>query len=366
MAVTHEDAFIQAIIESPDDDVPRLVFADWLDDHGQAERAEFIRVQVELARAAADGLAPATRRDELLARQQELLRGHERQWADRLHGVADRYWFRRGFVEDVEIDAEALLAHSSTVFESAPVRHARLGGGLEALARLSASPLLARLRSIDLSFGCYGVNDGDLKSLATLPLLRLLESLCVIECNVSGEGLRSVLGSSHLLRLRCLHLSECQMHGEDGVRPLAESPRLAGLTQLWLNDNGLGDAGASALAASPNWLRLEHLSLSECEVGDGGAEALARSPHLGRLAGLYLSGNDVGDRGAAALAGSAGLPAVEHLYLQRNQVTDAGARAFASSPHLGRLRALVLEKNEIGPEGVAALKARFGGRVSLD
>jgi uncharacterized protein (TIGR02996 family) len=44
-----EAAFLAAIIERPDDDVPRLVFADWLDEHGQPERAEFIRVQVELA-----------------------------------------------------------------------------------------------------------------------------------------------------------------------------------------------------------------------------------------------------------------------------------------------------------------------------
>jgi uncharacterized protein (TIGR02996 family) len=47
--VTDEAAFLAAIIERPDDDVPRLVFADWLDEHGQPERAEFVRVQVELA-----------------------------------------------------------------------------------------------------------------------------------------------------------------------------------------------------------------------------------------------------------------------------------------------------------------------------
>ena len=43
-------AFMRAIIGRPDDDVPRLVFADYLDERGKAERAEFIRVQCELAR----------------------------------------------------------------------------------------------------------------------------------------------------------------------------------------------------------------------------------------------------------------------------------------------------------------------------
>jgi uncharacterized protein (TIGR02996 family) len=50
--MTHDDAFLHDIIENPDDDRPRLVYADWLDDHGQAERAAFIRVQCELARMA--------------------------------------------------------------------------------------------------------------------------------------------------------------------------------------------------------------------------------------------------------------------------------------------------------------------------
>lgn len=39
---------LDAILAEPDEDVHRLVAADWLDDHGQPERAEFIRVQVKL------------------------------------------------------------------------------------------------------------------------------------------------------------------------------------------------------------------------------------------------------------------------------------------------------------------------------
>jgi uncharacterized protein (TIGR02996 family) len=41
---------LQAILAEPGDDSLRLIYADWLDDEGQHERAEFIRVQVELAR----------------------------------------------------------------------------------------------------------------------------------------------------------------------------------------------------------------------------------------------------------------------------------------------------------------------------
>jgi uncharacterized protein (TIGR02996 family) len=47
--------FLAAILANPDDDNLRLVYADWLDDRGEGERAELIRVQVELA-----GLSIAT------------------------------------------------------------------------------------------------------------------------------------------------------------------------------------------------------------------------------------------------------------------------------------------------------------------
>ena len=39
-----DDAFLQAIRDAPDDDAPRLIYADWLDERGDP-RGEFIRVQ---------------------------------------------------------------------------------------------------------------------------------------------------------------------------------------------------------------------------------------------------------------------------------------------------------------------------------
>jgi len=52
--VSHDDAFLQAILESPDDDTSRLVYADYLDEHGGPDRAEFLRVQGLLARPRRD------------------------------------------------------------------------------------------------------------------------------------------------------------------------------------------------------------------------------------------------------------------------------------------------------------------------
>ncbi len=42
-------AFMAAIVADPDDDTVRLVAADYLEEHGDPDRAAFIRIQVELA-----------------------------------------------------------------------------------------------------------------------------------------------------------------------------------------------------------------------------------------------------------------------------------------------------------------------------
>ena len=41
--MTERHAFLRAIKDHPDDDTPRLVFADWLDEHGEPERAAELR-----------------------------------------------------------------------------------------------------------------------------------------------------------------------------------------------------------------------------------------------------------------------------------------------------------------------------------
>jgi uncharacterized protein (TIGR02996 family) len=40
---------LRAVIENPHDDVHRLILADWLEENGDPERAEFIRTQIELS-----------------------------------------------------------------------------------------------------------------------------------------------------------------------------------------------------------------------------------------------------------------------------------------------------------------------------
>ena len=100
--MTPRDAFLQAICENPDDEAPRLMYADWLTEHGDP-RGEFIRVQCRLAGMSEDGQD----RPDLERREKWLLGLHDRDWAaelPRLEGVAWGEDFRRGFVEAVRVD----------------------------------------------------------------------------------------------------------------------------------------------------------------------------------------------------------------------------------------------------------------------
>lgn len=45
------DAFLGAIFDNPDDDTPRLVYADWLQEHDQEDYAHFIRLSIQMGSA---------------------------------------------------------------------------------------------------------------------------------------------------------------------------------------------------------------------------------------------------------------------------------------------------------------------------
>src|SRR5262245_66618195 len=98
-------AFLEAIQEEPEDDTPRLVFADWLEANGESDRAAFIRAQLRLARLSPND--PAA--DELLDEADDLLAGHEVEWAGPVAQHALAWRWRRGFIERVTVRADALL-----------------------------------------------------------------------------------------------------------------------------------------------------------------------------------------------------------------------------------------------------------------
>src|SRR5215203_3937104 len=76
---------------APDDDGPRLVWADRVG----GERGELVVLQCDLARGGLSGAELAQRRK----RERELLDAHGIEWAGALTQSATRWSFRRGFIE---------------------------------------------------------------------------------------------------------------------------------------------------------------------------------------------------------------------------------------------------------------------------
>jgi uncharacterized protein (TIGR02996 family) len=140
-----QNAFLHTICAHPDDDAPRLVYADWLDERGDP-LGEFIRVQVELGK-----IKPSHPRSEMLrARQLELMLAHVPTWVQP-HGMqilgAE---FKRGFMCVGTVDANTLLDDQAW-FERWPWEVLRFGNAHWDFITLLNWPPISRLKLLDLS-----------------------------------------------------------------------------------------------------------------------------------------------------------------------------------------------------------------------
>lgn len=97
--MSDEPALLAAIRAHPDEDTPRLIYADWLDENGQPERAEFIRLQC----------APEPT-EQQSDRLYDLCERGLGRWLTGLPQFTGAHWeFRRGFPEHLEVHIGPLL-----------------------------------------------------------------------------------------------------------------------------------------------------------------------------------------------------------------------------------------------------------------
>jgi uncharacterized protein (TIGR02996 family) len=215
------EALLGDIADNPDDNMPRLVLADWLmeqPDPVLAARGEFMRLQQLLDRLPWNDPG----RVELKRRERRLQEQHEKAWLGPLVRVADDWAFRRGLVWldvagwDLERLADEAQTQAFRWVDGLAVR----GGQPATIRRLAVQPYLAGLVNLDLA-----------------------------HCRLGDEGARALAGSPHLARLASLNLDRNAI-GTDGAHALAASSRLPRLTTLSLRGNDdIAEPARAALRA---------------------------------------------------------------------------------------------------------------------
>jgi uncharacterized protein (TIGR02996 family) len=238
------EALFRAICAQPWDDTPRLAYADWLDENGRPERAEFIRVQIELARLPEDDRddsALARRSRELEAELYRLAKSKKRPnratpWKQdvphmNLKNVGGAVDPERGFWDDVIfLGIKSFRAHAEAVFAGAPISRIKVEGmTTRAVADLVARPWLGQLRGLAL------------------------------EGPIRADGLATLLAAGPFPRLEGLWVDTGRI-GDAGATLLARTRRLPNLRTLWLLDNNITIEGADALRRSKTLPKLEALN----------------------------------------------------------------------------------------------------------
>jgi uncharacterized protein (TIGR02996 family) len=70
-----ESAFLTSILEDPDDDATRLIFADWLEENGQADKSAFVRLEVGMSQLPQHSPRYPEIRDQLLRLDEAIGKG---------------------------------------------------------------------------------------------------------------------------------------------------------------------------------------------------------------------------------------------------------------------------------------------------
>jgi uncharacterized protein (TIGR02996 family) len=414
-----EQDLLQAIRDSPDDDGPRLVYADWLLEQ-ENPQGELIQIQCQLEQLPAEDVPAELRERESFLLQEvigELPEDWEPvRWAPLEHGWVrhpswGRFQFQRGLLSTAVMDAVALEHHGSKVFQQLPALnrlslHCGWSDQLPSLDRaLQKLPELVQVLELELSLP-FGRGLSSLYE--TLALHPAIPALRHLKLELRAESARPGLGdeafaalASGLSQLQWRSL-EVWHHGltAAGIVPLVE--RRASLRTLDLTVNALGEEGATLLGGWRGLHDVENLRLMGNKIGDVGLRGLGPAltrlrradlrqnrlksdlaslasehlesldlgsnsltpegvesllgTHRPRLRDLSLRHCRLGDDGCIALARSPGCAELEFLNLRSNQIGRRGFEALASSPYLTKLKRLNLNNNEMDAESRKILR----------
>jgi len=367
---------LRAIVADPEADAPRLAYADWKEDCGDADRAEFVRIQCALA------ALPQNERScqSLHLRQLELLRKHCSEWEsqllDQVQLTLGRRWFgrkaktqtsikpvyHRGFVEDVTLDLATFLGTAQDLSRVLPLRTLRTYcprkvDASALILALADCPALKAIHNLQIELSVWP--DRELSRLLDSAQLRGLTSLCLIGRMNESAG-QTLLGARLLARLERLELRGIG-HARTSEAVLA-SVAIRHLMRVRLSGAELSSAALAALPVTEEFSQLGSISFADNPIGDFDAmELLNWLPTS--LTRLDLSATECGDQTVASLVATSALRRLDTLNLSRNRLGDQGAMMLADSPNLLSSTHVDLRNNPITRRVRNALHVRLGHHI---
>ena len=374
--MTDAKDFLNQILTDPDDDRPRMVYADWLLREGDP-RGELISIQCALARHARDcvDVGPLAA---LELRERTLLKTYGKSWTIDAE-TRLKYWgefgFRRGFIEALTFNGGYHDTYDK-VREAAPLLRALAVAGLDELA---GSPALEGIEELTIRSGFPKLRE--LEALAKSPHISKLRRLGFVYANPSQREIFTFVALPLQLEELSMGFYGEPFYGRLLLEQLAKTPHRRTLRTLrirWLRRLGVIRELGNAL---PNLetLHLENADLTSedlheivrafpklvsLDIGDNDqrvadldlARLLADAPNLRRL---RLSRLALTDTHVATLAASPDAARLVQLDLTSNQITNDGAMTLAASPHLHNLRRVALAANALGHDGKQAIGRAF-------
>jgi uncharacterized protein (TIGR02996 family) len=398
------DAFLRAIIDRPEDDLPRLVYADYLDDVGDHLRAEFIRVQCELAGLPEDD----PRRPPLEDREHELLSEHEPVWLGDNRDARDtdrlvEWEFRRGFLDEISLCDWSLGELGPRLFAAHPItgwRFTRRGWrDHEDCAELSGSGWPDLIRRLDLSAAFEAVDF--FEPMLTSDCLPGLRSLDLSHCPGIGQivgvlsrspftgrlssvafGGRSGVGfrwgdaenetldvarfneATRASELEHLAAFDCGLTNS-GLHWMLAAPYAAHLKSLDISDNPIAPDAWRAFRPGRTGMRLRRLDVSGTPLAGISLEPLLDSPTLEELSELEMNRCGSARKNMEVLAASGFWTRATHLRAHSGTIPASTLEPLCRSAGPPGLRLLDLADNYLRTEGVRMLcEAPWSGSLT--